>query len=135
MERLLEYESATKELCEFLDRDDFRVMWNPKTQKYEVQQYIPGGWDEIPLMTDEGLVHLFYPCYFWSTILITPVWHAGIKKDIHWGLVVSAKEIVRRIEEREEEIRRDEDRRIEDASYETAKWMVQATDHRKIYST
>lgn len=133
--RLMKYESATQELCEFLGRDDFRVMWNPRTAEYEVQQHISEGWDEIPLILDGNLAHLFYPCFFWSTILTTDEWHAGIKYEVHWGLTVSAEDILAELKRKKAERKRDNERQVDDASYETAKGMWQATPHKTIYST
>ncbi len=133
--RLIEHVSATEELASFLGRKDFRVMWNPKTAKYETQQHISGGWDSIPLVLDGVLTHLIYPCWFWSTILTTPEWNAGIKYEVHWGLVVPGKEIVATMRRRAAERKRDDDRQIADASRETAKGMWQATPHKTLYST
>ena len=135
MRGLYEYESATQELQEYLGRKDFRVMWDAKTRKYEVQQRISEGWDEIPLVLNGSLTHLFYPCFFWSTILIAKTWHAGIKREVHWGLVVPAKEILDTMRRREQEIERDDARRTSDMAHETAKWMWQATPHKRLYST
>lgn len=120
--KLLEYESATQELRDFLGRDDFRVMWNPKISAYEVQQYIFGGWDGTP--------H-----YFWSTILKCSRWGPDVAREVHWGLTVPANVILDTIEGREAEIERDDERQTADAANETAKWMWQATPHKRIYST
>ncbi len=133
--RLMEYESATEELCSFLGRKDFRVMWDPRSRRYEVQQYISGGWDEIRSVMNGTLTHLFYPCFFWSTILTTDEWHAGIKYEVHWGLTVPAETILGRLEKGEDEVERDDKRQIADASHEVARWSWQATPHKTIYST
>ncbi len=116
---LSEYESATADLCEFLGRKDFRVMFDHKTSQYEVQQLIPGGGGQ----------------FYWSTVLTTPVWHAGIKKEVHWGLTVSAEVITEEITKAETANEKDQDRKDDDADREFNFWRWQATPHRRIYST
>ncbi len=120
--RLMEYASATEELCRLLERNDFRVTWNPETTLYEVQQYIFGGWDGTP--------H-----YFWSTVMTASRWGPDMAREVHWGLTVPAETILSEIEKGEQERQRDDERRTADAAYETAKWMWQMTPHKKIYST
>lgn len=120
--RLMEYESATRDLRDFLGRDDFRVVWNSKTREYEVQQYILGGWDGRPY-------------YLWSTVLTVQRWGPDAMREVHWGLTVPAEVILAEMKRIEDERTRDDARQTADAAYETAKWMWQATPHKKIYST
>jgi hypothetical protein len=133
--RLVLYDSATEEICEALERDDFRVMWNPRTSQYEVQQYISEGWDSIQDVIGGRLTHLIYPCFFWSTVLTVKRWGPDVIREVHWGLTVPAETILAELHKKKAEKKRDNERTIDDGTREMAKWAWQGTPHKTIYST